>query len=129
MDLIYAPNVAFACQLTLVAIFLYHFVVYPNFLSPLVQIPNAHPLAPFTSTWMLWVRYRNKENETILKAHYRHGKIVRLGPREVSVNCVDNGIKTIFGKGFEKTHFYSVFENYGYFTLKQRHFHPVCTDR
>ncbi|KAF3405351.1 hypothetical protein DPV78_003373 [Talaromyces pinophilus] len=42
------------------------------------------------------------------------GKIVRLGPREISVNCVDNGIKAIFGKGFEKTQFYSIFENYGY---------------
>jgi len=31
----------------------------------------------------------------------------------LSVNCVDDGIKTIYGKGFEKIPFYSFFANYG----------------
>ncbi|KAI2883418.1 hypothetical protein CBS76997_6802 [Aspergillus niger] len=103
-----------ACAgVALVAFFLYHFIIYPSFLSPLAKIPNAHPLAPYTSLWILWARYRIRENNTVLRAHQQHGEVVRLAPNEVSINCVNDGIKTVYGKGFEKPPFYSVFVNYG----------------
>ena len=37
-----------------------------------------------------------------------------MAPNEVSINCVNDGIKTVYGKGFEKPPFYSVFVNYGF---------------
>ncbi|MCJ1342656.1 hypothetical protein MMC31_000843 [Peltigera leucophlebia] len=48
------------------------------------------------------------------KPGLKYGSIVRLGPNELSVNCVDNGIRTIYGGGFEKSHWYTnLFLNYG----------------
>lgn len=88
-------------------------VLYPAFFSPLAKIPNAHPLAAFTSAWITWIRFKDIENSTVHAAHKRHGAVVRLGPSELSINCVDDGIKTVYGKGFEKTSFYSVFVNFG----------------
>ncbi len=92
----------------------YRCLLFPVFLSPLSRIPNAHFTSSFSPLWILWKRYRGKENRSIFTAHQRHGSIVRLGPTELSVNCVDNGIKTIYGGGFEKSHWYTnLFLNYG----------------
>ena len=30
------------------------------------------------------------------------GAIVGIGPRELSVNCIGNGVKTVYGRGFDK---------------------------
>ncbi|KAL8687113.1 MAG: hypothetical protein Q9218_006625 [Villophora microphyllina] len=46
-------------------------------------------------------------------AHLRYGPIVRLGPKEVSINCVDGGLRTVYAGGFEKPYFYDQFRNYG----------------
>lgn len=81
---------------------IYKWLIYPAFFSPLSKIPNIHPVAAITSLWMLWIRFRNVENDTVFQAHKKHGPVVRLGPHEVSVNCVDDGIKTIYGKGLKK---------------------------
>lgn len=43
-----------------------------------------------------------QNNRTVHAAHQKHGPIVRLGPNELSVNCVDGGIRTIYAGGFEK---------------------------
>lgn len=92
----------------------YKYLLFPIFLSPLSRIPNAHFTSSFCPLWILWKRYRGKENGSIFTAHQKHGSIVRLGPTELSVNCVDNGIKTIYGGGFEKPHWYiNLFSNYG----------------
>lgn len=92
---------------------LYKYIVYPAFLTPLARIPNAHPLAPTSSLWILWIRHQFKENATLFAAHKKHGPVVRLGPNEVSVNCVDGGIKTIYAGNFDKHQFYpNLFSNY-----------------
>lgn len=92
----------------------YRCLLFPAFMSPLSRIPNAHFTSSFSPLWILWKRYRGKENRSIYTAHQRHGSIVRLGPTELSVNCVDNGIKTIYGGGFGKSHWYTnLFLNYG----------------
>lgn len=92
----------------------YKYLIYPSFLSPLSKIPNAHATSPFSPFWILWKRYSEQENRSIHAAHVRHGDIVRLGPNEVSVACVDEGIRTIYSGGFEKWPWYeNQFKNYG----------------
>lgn len=61
------------------------------------------------------MRYRSREIRSIHDAHQRLGPVVRLAPKEVSVNCVEGGIKTIYTGGFEKHEWYqNLFFNYGY---------------
>jgi hypothetical protein len=98
----------------LFALVFYKLIIYPIVISPLSKIPNAHWSAPFSPLWILWVRYRHTENRDVHAAHLKHGAIVRLGPNEVSISTIDGGVKTVFGGGFEKGDWYSVFDNYGY---------------
>ncbi|KAL8869449.1 MAG: hypothetical protein Q9174_004263 [Haloplaca sp. 1 TL-2023] len=95
------------------ALILYRYVIYPSFSSPLSKIPSAHFTASWSPLWILWIRYSLKEVQTIHQAHVRYGPIVRLGPNEISVNCVEGGLRTIYGGGFEKSDFYNQFQNYG----------------
>ncbi|KAF1984187.1 cytochrome P450 monooxygenase [Aulographum hederae CBS 113979] len=102
-----------ALLLTLLCI--YKFLIYPLFLSPLSKIPAAHPLAAVSSLWIVYKRYSFCELATIHDAHQRLGEVVRLGPGEVSVNCVRGGIQTVYGGGFEKHDWYpNMFTNYGH---------------
>lgn len=96
----------------------YRYVIYPVFISPLAKVPNAHWSSPISPHWMLLKRYSQRENRTIHAAHVKHGNLVRLGPNEVSVACVDNGIRTVYSGGFEKWNWYSnLFPNYGQVSL------------
>ena len=89
-------------------------VFHRLFASPLAKVPAIHPLAPLTSLFMLWVRYSDRENDAVYLAHQRLGPVIRLGPQELSINCVDDGIRTVYQKpSFEKTPYYSFFLNYG----------------
>lgn len=98
----------------LVILLTYKLLIYPAFLSPLSKIPNAHPTAPFSPAWILWARYKMRNNRTTLAAHRRHGPIVRLGPNELSVNCIDGGVRTVYAGGFEKHDWYPrLFPSYG----------------
>lgn len=92
---------------------IYKFFVYPAFLSPLSKIPNAHWSSPITPLWILWVRYRTRENRELYAAHLKHGSLIRLGPSELSVNDLA-GLKTVYAGGFEKGEWYSIFDNYGF---------------
>jgi hypothetical protein len=92
----------------------YKFLIHPLFISPLSRIPSAHPLAALTPLWMLWIRYTGYEIRTIHKAHQKLGPIIRIGPNEISVNCVKGGIQTVYSGGFEKGFWYDLFVNYGY---------------
>ena len=91
-------------------------VIAAYFSNPLRKVPAAHPLAPFTSLWMSWVRWRKIENATLKEAHDRLGPIVCLGPGEVSVNCVKGGIRDVYAGGFEKRDAQSGYNWYGFFT-------------
>lgn len=90
----------------------YHFIVYPALLSPLSKIPNAHWSAVISPLWILHKRFRKRENATLQKAHERLGPYVRVAPGEVSVNHIE-GVKRIYGGGFDKAGWYGVFDNYG----------------
>lgn len=95
------------------AIAVYQLIICPLFLSPLANIPAVHPLAKLSSLYMLWLRFVDDENDTVFAAHQKYGDVVRLGPQELSVNCVDDGIKTVYGKNFDRHYFYLVFSDCG----------------
>ena len=84
------------------------------FFSPLSNIPAAHFSAHFSNLWLYYVRYTKQENVVIHKLHESLGPIVRLGPKELSVNCLENGVKQIYSGDFPKHAFYDQFDSYGY---------------
>ena len=99
----------------LVSCLLYKYFLYPAFHSPLAKIPNAHFTSSLSSLWILWKRYTNQESRAIHAAHVKHGDIVRLGPNEVSVSSVDEGVRTVYGGGYEKWSWYpNQFDNFRY---------------
>jgi len=92
MTLLNTTNIAIVIVLTLA---IYHFVLYPLLVSSLSKIPAAHPFAPLSQLWITYVRKSGCENRTVHAAHQRLGPIIRLGPNEISINCVDGGIRTV----------------------------------
>ncbi|KAJ8613452.1 hypothetical protein MRB53_036937 [Persea americana] len=72
------------------------------YFSSLARVPNAHPIVPLSRAWLWYCKWKGIENRQRRILHDRLGPVVRVGPRELSVNCIDNGIKTVFGGGFEK---------------------------
>ncbi len=99
-------------------------VVQRYLCNPLRKIPAAHPLAHFTSLWIHSIRWRHIENAILKKAHDRFGPIVCLGPNEISINCVQGGLREVYAGGFEKVNsrdgynWYAFFANFdGYVML------------
>ncbi|KAK5189455.1 hypothetical protein LTR96_010141 [Exophiala xenobiotica] len=91
----------------------YNFIIYPVFFSPLAKIPNAHFLAPVTSLWITWKRFKRQNRGTIHLAHKTLGPIVRLGPNEISLNSLE-GVKAVYTGGFDKHDWYPTsFSDYG----------------
>ncbi|KAF2086259.1 cytochrome P450 [Saccharata proteae CBS 121410] len=108
------PTFILPFLLILLTIPLYNHILHPIFLSPLAKIPSAHPTVCLSSAWLKWQKYRGKLNPVLLAAHKRWGPVVRVGPREVSVNCVKGGLQTVYLGGFEKDGFYQqLFGNLG----------------
>lgn len=92
----------------------YKLFIFPLFISPLSAIPLAHPTARFSALWILYIRYSDTENATLLRCHEAKGPIIRLGPAELSINCIEDGVKTIYGMNFDKPGWYPRrFANYG----------------
>jgi hypothetical protein len=97
----------------LVGIFIFHrLFLRPTWSSPLSKVPAAHTLAPFTSLWITWKRYSGKEFDAIDSAFREVGSIVRLGPRELAINVMEGGIRTVYGRGYHKPSWYNDFINY-----------------
>ena len=107
----YVPGV-FAFVLGSILVYLY--LVYPLLVSPIAKVPNAHWTSGFSPWWILWKRYRSQELQVVNEAHKKLGPIVRLGPKDLSVSCYENGIRTIYGGGFEKPTYFDFFNYYGY---------------
>jgi cytochrome P450 len=98
----------------LLGVVLYRFVVFPLFLSPLATVPNAHWSVPFSPLWILYHRLKQNDTPTVHRMHGQLGPIIRLAPNELSVNCVEGGIRTIYGGGYDKGDWYAnTFSNYG----------------
>ncbi|KAJ5787564.1 hypothetical protein N7457_002554 [Penicillium paradoxum] len=91
---------------------IYHYVISPYYLSPLSSIPNAHLTSPLSSYWIDGKRNAGTEVLAIYALHQKHGPIVRLGPKELSVNSI-HGLKAIYSSAFEKHAWYNdVFVNF-----------------
>ena len=114
LSLTYLPV---ASALLILAYIGYYFLIYPFLLSPLRSLPRAHwsiPIPYFGSIWILFHRYQSRNNTVTHEAHLKHGPIVRLGDNEISVNCYEGGIKTIYAGGWEKHEWYPrQFANFG----------------
>lgn len=81
--------------------------------SPLNAIPNAHFTAPFSRIWLLWVRATGKEFSACLAAHRRLGPVIRLGPKELSIDCIEDGVRTVYGGNWDKSSMYDKFTYLG----------------
>lgn len=111
MTLPIIPTIALAL---LVVLAIYRFIVFPAFFSPLAKVPAAHWSAPFSSWWILKHRLDQNDTPTVHQAHGKLGPIIRLAPNELSINCVEGGIRTIYSGGYEKGDWYAnTFSNYG----------------
>lgn len=110
--------------LVLLAYLVYQYLLYPAFISPLSKVPAAHWSARISPAWILWIRYSFRANKTIHAGHQKYGNVIRLGPNELSVNCVDDGLRTIYAGGYEKHQWYpNLFTNYdGYGLLSPIYF-------
>ncbi len=78
-----------------------------SYFSPLSSVPNAHATAPFSRLWLLVMKYRGRENRARFDAHKRLGRVVRIGPRELSVDCIEDGVKLVYRGEFEKDEWYA----------------------
>lgn len=88
---------------------IYSLLVYPFLLSPLRHVPRAHwsvPIPYIGSLWILYQRFRIRNNAVTAQAHQRCGPVVRLGDNEISINCYEGGIKTVYAGGWEKHEWY-----------------------
>lgn len=111
-------SIPIALFLATVLYLIYYYLIHPIFLSPLSKIPNAHFSSSFSPLWILWIRRKGFENRTRLSCHEKLGPVIRLGPNEIGVNCVEGGIRTVYGGAFEKHDWYpNLFCNYGYSIL------------
>jgi hypothetical protein len=98
----------------------YKFLIQPAFISPLSKIPSAHASAHISPLWIYYIRYVNIENRTLYEIHKRKGPILRPAPNELSINCYEQGLKTVYTGRFEKTEFYGRrFHNYNGLALSQ----------
>lgn len=98
---------------------IYYFVLYPFFLSPLAKIPNAHWSAPVSSFWVLRLRYRYREKQVLHEAHQRLGPVVRVGPQDLSVSSYDDGVRVIYGGGFDKPGYFDFYKYFGYVSARR----------
>ena len=96
------------------ALFCFRFIIYPSLFSPLAKIPNAHWSSPYSSWWILWRRYREQELASVKEAHHRFGSIIRLGPTDISISSYEDGIRAVYGGGFEKPAYFDFFSHYGF---------------
>ncbi|KAI1114802.1 cytochrome P450 [Nemania sp. NC0429] len=83
------------------------------FYSPLNHIPSAHWSCRFSSIWILWTRYSGQELSRLIAAHQKHGPIVQVGPKDLSVSSYQDGIRKIYDAGFPKpASFFAPFDYY-----------------
>jgi hypothetical protein len=71
------------------------YVVYIRFFSPLAGIPGPWS-ASLSRLWLIQHSLRGDMHRATIELHNRHGKLVRTGPKEVSVSDL-SAIKKIYG--------------------------------
>ncbi len=71
------------------------YVVYIRFFSPLAGIPGPFS-ASLSRLWLIQHSIRGDMHRVTIDLHKRHGKLVRTGPKEVSVSDL-SAVKKIYG--------------------------------
>jgi hypothetical protein len=92
---------------------IYSYVLYPFYLSPFAKVPGPK-LAAMTSAWITWVDFGGKRSDTLDALHRKYGKVVRVGPNELSFTGME-AMQKIYGAGtaFSKAdYFYNIFMAY-----------------
>jgi hypothetical protein len=95
----------------LVSSFLFKFINMFTSQS-LSAISNAYFTALYSGYWLTWPKYNESEHRVRHAAHKKYGPVIRPGPSEICINCIEDGLQTVYG-AFEKTSWYSNFVNYG----------------
>jgi hypothetical protein len=106
-------STALPLVLAITCLLLLTYLHYTLFLHPLSKLPYAHWTVPFSPSYITRARIQFTESRTIAALHEKHGPIVRLGPKEVSVASLA-GVKTVYitAGGFERTEWFGEFMNY-----------------
>lgn len=126
-----SPNVLLQGEfliLELLLLCLLPIIYFHAFGGPLCSIPG--PLsARLSRSWMIEHSWRGDMHRTMIALHKRHGKLVRTGPRELSVSDL-SAIKKIYGPGtkFRKSEWYSVWQGHRKFDLfaeRDEHIHGL----
>lgn len=63
----------------------------------LASAKPAHWSGRYTGTWIWWQHVRDPSAIAVHQAHLRPVSVVRIGPAELSVCCVDGGLRAIYG--------------------------------
>jgi cytochrome P450 len=107
------------------------YLTYTLFSASLIFLRTRVPgpwHANFTSLVLKWHELSKNRRLWIHALHEKYGPVVRLAPNEVSFSNLE-GLKEIYqsgGSGYDKTHFYDLFKQYGVrtmFTMLGRHEH------
>lgn len=102
----------------------YSYVLKPFYLSPFAHVPGPK-LAAMTSWWIRWIDFSGHRAATIDSLHRKYGKIVRVGPNELTFTGAE-AMQKIYGagSGFSKPeYFYNIFIAYHpciYLYMRQR---------
>lgn len=81
-------------------------VLYVFLLSPLSKIPSAHWTARLSRTWLLYIQWTGAEHAVKMAAHAHLGPVVVIGPNEISVSGIDDGVDVVYGGGFDRSSLY-----------------------
>lgn len=129
--LILGSALPFVAILFLLGVFLFQ-TLYRTFTGGLSKVPSAHWTCSFSPVWILWQRYHGKELKSVLAAHERLGKIVRVAPQEISISDYETGVRQVYNAGFEKPGYFDFFQYYGQrnsFASRSRADHAACRRR
>ncbi|KAF2673053.1 cytochrome P450 [Microthyrium microscopicum] len=109
-----SSRVPYLGALVLTLIFIYRFLVYPLFVSPLRHVPGPK-IAALTSLYINSRYYRENGIQLVKSLHDKYGPIVRVGPQEVVVQDPEQ-LSVIYGvrSTFPKPPFAALFANYGF---------------
>ena len=92
-------------------------ILYSMLAGHLSDIPNLHWSARWSRSYNLYIKYFYSVRLVHYEAHVRNDggalrPIVRVGPNEVSIMSSE-GVKAVWGAGFERSPWYKVFYNFG----------------
>ena len=89
-------------------------VLYRLWLAPLAHLPGPW-ICAITRLPLMYHEFSGKRRSFIHDLHLKYGPVVRVAPDEVSF-ATREALKEIYtsgGSGYDKTSFYSLFENFG----------------